>query len=407
MSPDLKTRLGKLRGAAGGARWQPSVERNSVVDRLSRAALARQPRTTRMSDRALARQWGGEVTAAGLIEIEHRVALADDRVLALHKTLRGTLPDFPVVENDAWVFMDTETTGLAGGSGTLAFLLGLARPAKDALIVRQFLLTSFGGETAMLARAAQWIGAAGFISYNGRSFDAPLLATRCRMNGLADWVSKRAHLDLLYGIRRAFARAWSDCRLASVEQRLLGIERRDDLPGADAPAAWFAHVRSGDASRLSKVLNHNRQDVVSLAHLVPKLVDVYARPRHLNADIEAVALCWLKSGNAARAVTLLEQHRTDLTGRGLHILARQHRRAGNWLDACRIWRELAAQRDHEAIEQLAKYYEHVCKDTAAALHWTAQLPHGDARSKRELRLLRKGIQSASSLSVARIAGNST
>jgi len=98
------------------------------------------------------------------------------------------------------------------------------------------------------------------------------------MNCLPDWVATRTHLDLLYGVRRAFARVWPDCRLATVERRLLGTVRQDDLPGAGAPAAWFAHVRSGNASRLSKVLDHNRQDVVSLAQLIPKLVNIHSRP---------------------------------------------------------------------------------------------------------------------------------
>lgn len=406
MTQELKARLGKLRTTAGVPMPQQTVAHDSVADRLARAAGARRRPTAKPSDQVLAHRWGGEVTAAGLIEIEQRIALSDRRAFTLHKTLVGGLPDVPVADSRDWVFLDTETTGLAGGSGTLAFLLGLARPADDALIVRQYLLTGFGGEAAMLANVARWIGTASLISYNGRSFDAPLLSTRCRMTGRPDWVSSRAHLDLLYGVRRAYARAWPNCRLATVEQRLLGLVRQDDLPGAEAPAAWFAHVRSGDASLLGKVLHHNRQDVVSLAQLLPKLVDIHARPGALNADVEAVASSWMKAGEEARAVELLERDRDALSHGALHLLARLQRRSGNLSYAYGIWRELAMHEDLAAIEQLAKYYEHVRKDLDAALRWASRLPVSDARSVRLERLMRKAAQSVSLGLAKSVAGSS-
>ena len=394
MNRDLKTRLGKLRGSTGMVEVRQSAEPASVAERWSRATRARQRPAAGMSDQDLARRWRGEMTADGLVEIEHRVALPEPRALSLHQTLSGSLPNLPVAETEDWVCFDTETTGLAGGSGTLAFLVGLARPAGDALTVRQFLLTGFGGEAELLARAARWVGAASLISYNGRSFDAPLMSTRCRMNGQPDWIAGRAHLDLLHAVRRAFARGWSDCRLATVEQRLLGIARQDDLPGAEVPAAWFAYVREGDASRLGKVLDHNRQDVISLARLVPPLVDAYARPGQLRADVEAVAQSWLKHGEEERALTMLHGCAAELSDRGLHLLARLYRRAGRWAEAYRIWRRLAGGRDPGAIEHLAKYHEHVRGDAGAAMHWAGQLPCGATRDARVDRLLRKAAQSA-------------
>src|SRR5690606_31598786 len=129
------------------------------------------------------------------------------------------------------VFLDTETTGLAGGTGTVAFLIGLGRVEAGHLVVRQFWLTSFAGERDLLAAAGDWVdGVDGMVTYNGRSFDLPLVATRCRLAGASDRFSGLRHLDLLGPTRRAFARRWEDCRLTTAERRLLRFERVDDLP---------------------------------------------------------------------------------------------------------------------------------------------------------------------------------
>ncbi len=388
----LKQRLQALRQhRADGPLDSPASDLGPRLDRLR---LARRAAGAPRTDQALASLLGGVVGADGLIEIERRFGLGHGFGAAfgdgLGATLVAGLPDGVRSVPAAWVFIDTETTGLAGGSGTLVFLVGLARLQGDDLVLRQFLATRFAGEAAMLRRAAAWLGEAGLISYNGKTFDGPLLSTRCRLTRQPDWVGGRPHLDLLYPVRRAFAGCWPDCRLATVERALLGVRRSQDLPGAEAPAAWFAHLQAGDASRLPGVLRHNAQDLHSLALLVPQLAQVYARPESRGAGIEAVAAAWLRRGHTARALSILERNRGVLTASGLHVLARLYRRDGAWRSAGAVWRELAATGDCAAIEQLAKYEEHVRRDPAAAADWAAQLPPQPAREQRLRRLARKG-----------------
>ena len=109
------------------------------------------------------------------------------------------------------------------------------------------------------------------MSYNGRSFDAPLLATRFRMHGLPQALAGLAHRDLLHEVRRRHRTEWENCRLLTAERRLLGVERHDDLPGSEAPAAWRRYLACGDTGPLVRVLDHNRQDLVSLALITERL----------------------------------------------------------------------------------------------------------------------------------------
>jgi len=176
------------------------------------------------------------------------------------------------VTRDRLLHFDTETTGLAGGTGTRAFMIGVAEWIPEGLRIRQLLLTTMGGETAMLATLAQWIRDDHvLVSYNGRCYDAPLLATRYRLARLPNPLAGLTHLDLLYPVRRRYRGVYENCRLATIERELLGVVREDDLPGAQAPAAWREYLRRGDAVDLRRVLDHNQQDLVSLARLLLRI----------------------------------------------------------------------------------------------------------------------------------------
>lgn len=172
------------------------------------------------------------------------------------------------------VCIDTETTGLAGGSGTIAFLVGVARFRGGALELTQWLLTRIGSEGAMLDALAAWLEPDDELaSYNGKCFDRPLLSTRYRLRRRVDPLLGRAHHDLLHAVRRRYRREWANCRLLTAERELLGVVRDDDLPGAQAPAAWRAFLRSGATTDLARVATHNRQDLVSLARIAARLLD--------------------------------------------------------------------------------------------------------------------------------------
>jgi len=177
------------------------------------------------------------------------------------------------------LFFDTETTGLAGGTGTRAFMIGAAdwhvHPQHGpGLRIRQLLMSTMAAETAMLRTFTGWLAPTTvFCSYNGRSYDAPLLKTRYRLARQGDPISALDHVDLLYPTRRRYRGVWENCRLATIERQLLKIVREDDLPGSEAPAAWLGYLRGGDAINLRRVGEHNHQDVVTLAQLMQRLVE--------------------------------------------------------------------------------------------------------------------------------------
>jgi uncharacterized protein YprB with RNaseH-like and TPR domain len=180
-----------------------------------------------------------------------------------------------VVDPSRLRFFDTETTGLAGGTGTRAFQLGLGDWQRDGFRLRQLTLTTLGAEPAMLDAFATWFEPDDvLVSYNGRSYDAPLLATRYRLARRASPLVPLSHLDLLYPVRRRYRGVWPNCRLATIERELLGIVRDDDLPGSEAPRAWRDYLRGGSAADLRRVGAHNRQDLVSLARLLMRLIDI-------------------------------------------------------------------------------------------------------------------------------------
>lgn len=181
------------------------------------------------------------------------------------------------------LFFDTETTGLAGGTGTRAFQIGAAdwhrHPAHgDGLRVRQLLITTLAAEPLMLRTFAGWLAPATVLSsYNGRCYDSPLLKTRYRLARLPCPISPLDHVDLLFPTRRRYRGVWENCRLATIERELLKIIREDDLPGSEAPAAWLSYLRGGSSSLLRRVCAHNHQDVVTLARLMLRLVAAQTR----------------------------------------------------------------------------------------------------------------------------------
>ena len=170
----------------------------------------------------------------------------------------------------ALCFIDTETSGLAGGTGTVAFIVGTARIGARALHLTQWILASPSAERTLLEdllRDVLHSACGALVSYNGRAFDAPLLATRAALHGLADPFGGRAHADILHWLRRLPREGCPDLRLASVERHCLGAQRTDDQPGSAAPQAWRNWLSRGATAELQGVLRHNRLDLIGLAAL--------------------------------------------------------------------------------------------------------------------------------------------
>jgi uncharacterized protein YprB with RNaseH-like and TPR domain len=367
-----------------------NLERPDLAKRLRRLSTAeRRPAPRRLPDEAaLAEALGARILSPGVLAIERRVPLG--RLPGPGGDIAAGLPallDGEIGGPDGWCFLDTETSGLAGGTGTWAFLCGLARIRGTDLGLRQYLLTRLDAEPAYLEILRSELEAARLlVSYNGKAFDLPLLTTRLRLGGMRPALEAKPHLDLLFPVRRAFASRWPDCRLATAETRLLGLRREGDLPGSEAPAAWLAWLRQGETAPLAGVLGHNRRDLLSLPALIPVLALAHRDPAATGADVRAVARHHLRCGDPGTALTLLETNRPLLDAPGLLDLARQHRRRGRWEAALAIWEPLAAQGEPEALESLAKYLEHRVGDYPRALATARRLRPGVERERRCRRL---------------------
>lgn len=173
------------------------------------------------------------------------------------------------IESERLVLFDTETTGLAGGTGTRAFMIGVGDWHEGRFRERQLLITTLAGESAMLDCFASWLKPDSvLVSYNGKSYDAPLLKTRFRLQRRASPLDGLMHIDLLHPVRRRWRGAWENCRLATAERQLLQVVREDDLPGSEAPAAWLGFLRGGSAAPLHRVAHHNSQDLRSLGGIL-------------------------------------------------------------------------------------------------------------------------------------------
>jgi len=209
----------------------------------------------------------GDEIADGLYLIE--------RVLpwpAIPESFDGAFAREDLLSTAQLLFFDTETTGLAGGTGTRAFMIGASDFVPEGLRVRQLLIAHLAAERTMLDTFAGWLRPdTRLVSYNGRCYDAPLLVTRYRLARRRNPLEGLAHLDLLYPTRRRYRGVWENCRLATIERHALEIVREDDLPGSEAPAAWLGYLRGGSSEWLHRVAAHNFQDVVTLARLLAHL----------------------------------------------------------------------------------------------------------------------------------------
>jgi len=369
-----------------------------IAQRIARQRATHELPVAACSDQDLCALVGGTLLAAGLVEREQVIALPTmhgEFVLVPHAEFRlPYLGENHVVNATDLLFLDTETTGLAGGTGTLPFLVGMARIEGAALRVRQLFLTGFKAETALLNALSEWATPkARIVSFNGKAFDVPLLATRYRLARMIDPLAGLDHIDLLHPTRNAFARRWEDGRLQTAETQLFGLQRDDDLPGHLIPYAWFNFVRSRVPGEVPRILEHNEWDVRSLAALLVALARVYDDPAQTEADTLGVARSHSRRGASAEALRLLTADTERLDERGLLELAAMHRRNRHWEQAVAVWQRLDATGCLAATESLAKYFEHEAHDALAALGYVDRLLAHDAldvaHRLRHARLMRK------------------
>jgi uncharacterized protein YprB with RNaseH-like and TPR domain len=272
------------------------------------------------------------------------------------------------------LFFDTETTGLSGGAGTVVFLVALGRLAGDGLEVEQFFLADYPGEPEFLQQLAPALSSAGqFISYNGRTFDAPLLAGRFALNRLR--LELRAHSDLVYWARRLWKRELGDCSLGSIEREVLGVRRGQDVAGHEVPGIYLDYLRRGWSPRLPLVWEHNLQDVRSLAALFARLNRVLGGAELPDStDLASLGSWLLNAGSAERGLELLRRSFAEGDERAGRALGLHLKRSGRWEEAAEVWRRLVAdRRSLFAAVELAKHAEHRLRDPLQALAWVRQV----------------------------------
>jgi uncharacterized protein YprB with RNaseH-like and TPR domain len=255
---DLRARIAAI-VERDRARTGREARNDSGASTADGAAFAAPPSALEVRERRIA------IDSLGL-EIVGRGAI--DPLMCAHLGLRGPTPD-------RWediVFLDTETTGLAGGTGTYVFLVGVARLAEGELVLRQHLLRDLGAEREFVRHLqAELEPFRACASYNGKTFDLPLLRTRFVLNLRADVTVDESHLDLLHPARRLWRDRFGSTTLRQLEESVLDDGRTSDIPGALIPDAYFYYLRKGDPAIIAPVLEHNARDVISLVRVTDRV----------------------------------------------------------------------------------------------------------------------------------------
>jgi hypothetical protein len=308
-----------------------------------------------------------------------------DSALSLSPNLLGRLGEGLTQEHvHRAAFLDIETTGLSGGTGTYAFLVGVGTFDGLSFRVRQFFLSEPGGERAMLSAVAETVERCEcLVTYNGKSFDIPQLNTRYALARLAPPADGLPHIDLLHPARRLFARRLESCRLADLERELIGLHRFGEPPSWMIPELYFAYVRRRDAGGLHPVFEHNHLDVVSLVAVLAHLDRVAGRSTAGDAASLLGIARWDEArGRLDEAIGHYEAAwRRDAEGDDGAFaalrLARLRRRRGEWAGCEEVWlQELRStrrpQRRVRACEELAKLAEHWERLPEKALELTTE-----------------------------------
>lgn len=285
------------------------------------------------------------------------------------------LPDVPeqVRDPEQWLFLDTETTGLCGGTGTYPFLVGVAWWERGGLQIEQLFMREFSEERSLLAALAQRIEQRPvLVTFNGKSFDWPLLETRYRMTRTLSVPAPRAHLDFLHPARNLWKRRLGSVRLSQLERHVLGSDRGEDVDSAQIPRLYLDFVRNGGADALVPVFIHNQMDLCGLAGLAGRILALLGDENGTpNDGLELFGLSRLceRRGQLTRARQLYEQsigaalpRETDRAAR--RALARLAKRDGDPARARELWESLLgnSREGYEAYERLAIYYEHQVRD---------------------------------------------
>jgi len=277
------------------------------------------------------------------------------------------------------LFLDTETTGLAGGTGTFAFMVGLGFFEGDGFHIRQLFMRDYSEERASLSILKNLLDSFQFlITFNGRHYDVPLLETRFILSRMPSRVREIPNFDLLPPSRKIWKGAYENCRLVTLESRLLGMGREDDIPSEWIPYLYFDYIQTGDARKVHRVFYHNQMDILSMVALVGRIHLVYhdpqaARPRKGVEHFALGRLFW-DHGFVEKAIpcfeVALKRCDDDLAWEVMRWLSMAFKKTGAGEKAKSLWEEMMtwpSKTDAYPYVELAKYCEHRLKDVDKAI----------------------------------------
>lgn len=283
------------------------------------------------------------------------------------------------------IFLDTETSGLSGGTGTFPFLVGVYRQFSTGNEFKQFLLRDPSEEIAMLTSLSEYMTSAkAIVTYNGKSFDIPLLNNRYLMHGLSSPFVDLAHIDLLPLARKIWKKKLASRTLSNVETQILSVERSlDEVPGYLVPQVYFDYLKTGDARPLIGVLYHNEMDVLSLSTLLQYFInsfsDLETVDTQKNGETYPVIGLLLDIGETTKALRIFnyvfhpDSCSMDDDWEIIEKVAQYFRRIKDWQSAQNIWEAAAANGFEFGSFELAKYYEHHVVNYDEALYYSELL----------------------------------
>jgi len=289
--------------------------------------------------------------------------------------------DIASLDPTSILFLDTETSGLAGGTGTYVFLVGIGRFETDGFHLNQYFLRDPSEEKAHLtALLGTLLDAGVLVTYNGRAFDAPLLNTRYILHDDRPPLRDTPHIDLLPLARRLWRDRLSSRRLGYVEEKVLNVSRSgEDIPGWLIPSMYFDYLRSGDARPLSQVFYHNAMDILSLVALLNHVSEMVDHPHgeavQLGVELIALGKIFEDLGHIDDAALcysrgLDSELPYDVRCEAIHRWSALEKRRSNLEVSIQLWQEAAKNKEMYAFEELAKVYEHQIKDIDQAIFWT-------------------------------------
>ena len=405
---NLKVRLERLN------KNKHEVTKNHDSETRYRLDMVLNPRTVfqkQFHTAALKQLIGGEqlITEHGEVFIRDSVAhhlcpkgMDDEACMELQGLFNKNADNYCL---DKTLFLDIETTGLSGGAGNYAFLIGVGFFQHDRFLVRQFFLTEFKFEKAMLELLEGLLELCPHIvTFNGKSFDVPILINRAVLCRINTRLQDAAHTDLLQMARILWKRQLNSLTFSSIEKEIIQYTRDQDIYGSMIPETYFAFQRHGHTAELKQVFHHNLIDVVNLVRLYNEAANRFHYPYRYPSTMFAVAR-YLFDKDRAKAVPLLEstlfqQSSYDDIYQAKKLLAFHYKAKGQYNQAVSLWKDMISLMPNAEMTpfvELAKYYEHVAKDFHKARHIMHLLDSfsftcDDALNRRKQRIEEKYIK---------------